>query len=222
MYACLFFFSLDFKWYQSTTWLLIETLSVMSEMLWSMIFKIKSSSSSRSWCDLNNEKKEERQSIDEDPTREEIGENPFGRKSLMGGSSRHTPHKKRPRDENFQWNVNPHYWPEHNNQWETRIKVDTPEFDGRLDPNKLYDWLLAIERALDYKEVPPDRIIKLVTIKLTKNASLWWDNMKIMWTREGREKIVSWLKMRKALQRKYISDHYNQYLFLELHWLKQD
>lgn len=30
--------------------------------------------------------------------------------------------------------------------------MDTPEFDGRLDPNKFYDWLQVVEMTLDYKE----------------------------------------------------------------------
>lgn len=100
--------------------------------------------------------------------------------------------------------------------------MDIPEFDGRLDPDEFYNWLLVVKRTLDCKEVPLDRIIKRVVVKLIKNVSLWWENLKRMRTREGQEKIVTWPKMKKALQRKYLLDHYRQDLFLKLHPFKQD
>ncbi|KAI0529218.1 hypothetical protein KFK09_001765 [Dendrobium nobile] len=74
---------------------------------------------------------------------------------------------------------------------------------------------------LEFKEIKPDRIVKLVAIKLKKNASLWWENLKRTRLREGRSKIVSWEKM-KELQRKYLPEQYKQELFLKLHRIQQN
>ena len=54
------------------------------------------------------------------------------------------------------------------------IKVDIPEFDGRLNPDDFIDWLSTVERVFDLKDIPDNFKVKLVAIKLRKNASLWW------------------------------------------------
>ncbi|PKU62434.1 hypothetical protein MA16_Dca029070 [Dendrobium catenatum] len=82
-----------------------------------------------------------------------------------------------------------------------------PEFEGRMDPDEFLDWLHTVERVLEFKEIPADRIVKLVAIKLKKGASLWWENLKRSRAREGRSKISSWEKMKKELQRKYLTDY---------------
>ncbi|KAI0522935.1 hypothetical protein KFK09_005324 [Dendrobium nobile] len=71
------------------------------------------------------------------------------------------------------------------------------------------------------REVPAERIVKLVAIKLKKGASLWWENLKRSREREGRSKITSWEKMKKEMQRKYLTDYHRRNLFLRLHRLQQ-
>lgn len=87
-----------------------------------------------------------------------------------------SPFGQRANNDDFPRRMNPrvrnreHDDPEHttnHHRLELEFKVDIPEFDGRLDLDKFSDWILAVERVLDFKEVPPDRIIKLVAIKLT-------------------------------------------------------
>jgi len=39
------------------------------------------------------------------------------------------------------------------------------------------EWLHIVERIFDYKEVPEDKKVKLVALKLRKYASLWWTFM---------------------------------------------
>ncbi|PKU63881.1 hypothetical protein MA16_Dca009865 [Dendrobium catenatum] len=90
-----------------------------------------------------------------------------------------------------------------------------------MDPDEFISWLQTVDRILEFKEVPEDKIVKLVVIKLKKSASLWWENLKRLRNREGRSKIVSWSKMKKELQRKYIPDQYKQDLFLKFTQLQQ-
>ena len=51
-------------------------------------------------------------------------------------------------------------------------KVDVPEFEGKLDPEEFIDWLHTIERVFEYKDIPDDRKVKLVALRLRKYASL--------------------------------------------------
>lgn len=101
------------------------------------------------------------------------------------------------------------------------IKVDIPEFEGRMHGDDFIDWLNTVERIFDYKNVADDRKVKLVAIKLKKHASIWWEHLKKQRAREGKQRIVTWQKMKKELKKKFLPDHYMQDAFLKFHNFKQ-
>jgi hypothetical protein len=102
------------------------------------------------------------------------------------------------------------------------VKVDIPEFEGRMQPDEFIDWLNTIERIFEYKDVSEHHKVKLVAIKLRKHASLWWEHVKKQRERERKSRIVTWEKMKKALKRKYLPDHYRQDAFLKFHNFRQN
>jgi len=57
------------------------------------------------------------------------------------------------------------------------FKVEIPEFKGKLDPKEFLDWLHKVEWVFEYKDVPEDKKVKLVALRLRKYASLWWTNL---------------------------------------------
>ena len=63
--------------------------------------------------------------------------------------------------------------------------------------------------------------MKLVAIKMRKNASFWWENLKRQCQRDDKKNIETWEKMKKELQRKYLPFHYRQDIFLKIQNLKQ-
>ncbi|KAL9438185.1 hypothetical protein AB3S75_023951 [Citrus x aurantiifolia] len=101
------------------------------------------------------------------------------------------------------------------------FKVEIPEFEGRMQPEEFVDWLNTVERIFEYRDVPEDRKVKLIAIKLKKYASLWWENLKRQREREGRRKIVTWEKMKKELKRKFLPDNYRQDIYLKFHNFRQ-
>ena len=58
------------------------------------------------------------------------------------------------------------------------MKVDIPEFEGKMQPNEFIDWLTTVERIFDFKDVPENCKVKIVAIKLGKHASIWWEHLK--------------------------------------------
>ena len=54
------------------------------------------------------------------------------------------------------------------------FRVEIPEYEGRLDPEDFLDWLHTVERVFEYKDVPEEKKVKLVALRLHKYASLWW------------------------------------------------
>ena len=69
------------------------------------------------------------------------------------------------------------------------FRVDIPEFEGQLDPDHFLDWLQTIERVFEYKDVPEDKKVKLVALKLRKYASIWWASLVAKRVRNGKGKI---------------------------------
>uniref|UniRef100_A0A2N9FZ08 RNA-directed DNA polymerase n=1 Tax=Fagus sylvatica TaxID=28930 RepID=A0A2N9FZ08_FAGSY len=101
------------------------------------------------------------------------------------------------------------------------MKVDIPDFEGKMQPDDFIDWLTTVERIFHFKDVPENRKVKVVAIKLRKHASIWWEHLKRQREREGRERITTWAKMKRELKRKYLPDHYKQDAFMKFHNFKQ-
>ncbi|GJY28549.1 putative unclassified retrotransposon protein [Tanacetum coccineum] len=98
------------------------------------------------------------------------------------------------------------------------IKVDIPEYDGKLDPDEFVEW---IRRLFDYKETTDDNKVKIVALKLRKYASTWWSNVCLKRERMGKEKIRTWPKMKAKMKQKFLPPHHIQASFSQLHSLKQ-
>jgi len=52
------------------------------------------------------------------------------------------------------------------------FRVEIPEFEGKLDHEEFLVWIYTGERVFEYKEVPKDKEVKLVALRLRKYASL--------------------------------------------------
>ncbi|VFQ83150.1 unnamed protein product [Cuscuta campestris] len=46
------------------------------------------------------------------------------------------------------------------------FKVDIPTYEGKNDPDKFLKWLETVERVFDFKDVPEEKKVKLVALKL--------------------------------------------------------
>nr|GEV71056.1 hypothetical protein CTI12_AA145160 [Tanacetum cinerariifolium] len=101
------------------------------------------------------------------------------------------------------------------------IKVDIPEYDGKLDPDEFVEWLRTAELVFDYKHTTKDSKVKIVALKLSKYASTWWSNVCMKRKRRGKEKIRSWSKMKEKMKQKFLPSYYIQVSFSQLHSLRQ-
>jgi hypothetical protein len=52
-----------------------------------------------------------------------------------------------------------------------------PEFNSDLNGEVFIDWLSIDERVFDLKDVPENKKVKLVAVKLRERASAWWDQL---------------------------------------------
>ncbi|GKB15242.1 hypothetical protein Tco_0849165 [Tanacetum coccineum] len=58
-------------------------------------------------------------------------------------------------------------------RWEASIKVEIPDFSGTLKAEGFADWLNTVERVFEFKDVPENKKVKWVAIKLKGRASAW-------------------------------------------------
>ena len=52
------------------------------------------------------------------------------------------------------------------------FKVDIAKYEGHLDLDVFLDWLRMVERVFDYKDIPDEKKVKLVALKLRKCFNL--------------------------------------------------
>ena len=78
------------------------------------------------------------------------GENPFGCARERGG--------------NGYYGVDP--------SRDIGMRIEIPEFEGKALPDEFIDWLNTVERVFDIKNISDSNKVKLVAIKLKKNASI--------------------------------------------------
>lgn len=74
--------------------------------------------------------------------------------------------------------------------WDTSIKIDLLEYSGGLQDEEFIDWLNIVERIFKYKDVPDDRKVELVALKLKGQASAWWEQIKKTYEQRGKPKIA--------------------------------
>ena len=102
-----------------------------------------------------------------------------------------------------------------------KVKVSALEFDGRMDPNDLSNWLIAIEKYFDWYEMIDSERILFAEMKLTNSVKMYWQNVLQDMIRLGEPPITLWAVMKTKLQEKYIPPSYKSQLFSNMINLKQ-
>lgn len=61
-----------------------------------------------------------------------------------------------------------------NFQWEKRFKTEIPEFHGNTSAEELLDWIVTVEEILEFRRVPMDRCVPVLTMRFRSRAAAWW------------------------------------------------
>ena len=84
------------------------------------------------------------------------------------------------------------------------MRTEISEFHGSLRPEEFLDWLAMVEEILDFKDVTENKCVPLVATRLRGRATAWWQQLKLTRTRLGKEKIISWEKMKKHMRSTFL------------------
>ncbi|GKA94504.1 putative reverse transcriptase domain-containing protein [Tanacetum coccineum] len=111
---------------------------------------------------------------------------------------------------------------EDNRRWEFRMRVNILEFArDTLSPEGFMNWLVTVEKVFEFKEVPKNKRVSLITTKLHGRAAAWWQKLKMIRERDGKLRITSWQKMKKCMRANFIPHNYQRQMFQRLQNLKQ-
>lgn len=83
------------------------------------------------------------------------------------------------------------------------------------------DWLNSVEEVLEFKEVPENRKVSLVATRFRGCASAWWQQLKSTRSRQGKDKIATWEKMKKNMRSTFLPPNYSRLIYQQLQNLKQ-
>jgi len=101
------------------------------------------------------------------------------------------------------------------------FKVEILEFEAKLDPDEFLEWLQTVEWIFENKDIPEDRRLELVALRLRKYATLWWTNLNAKRTRERKSKINTWDKMKSTMTARFLLSTYVQDNYMLFHRLTQ-
>ncbi|XP_022549222.1 uncharacterized protein LOC111201466 [Brassica napus] len=106
-------------------------------------------------------------------------------------------------------------------RWTSGLKIDIPEFHGGSQPEDLLDWFVTVEEFIEFKDVPEQKRVPLVTTRFRGHAAAWWSQLKLSRTRRGKEKISSWDKLKKHMRKTFIPYNYESLLLQKFHNIRQ-
>jgi hypothetical protein len=83
------------------------------------------------------------------------------------------------------------------------------------------DWIAVVEEVLEFKGLPEDKRVSLVTTKFRGQAAAWWQQLKQSRTWLGKSKINRWEKLLKHMRLAFLPYNYTQTMYQRLQNLSQ-
>ncbi|XP_057522558.1 uncharacterized protein LOC130802561 [Amaranthus tricolor] len=109
-----------------------------------------------------------------------------------------------------------------NDQEDKMLRIDMKEFDRQSsNPEDYIEWEASMERYFEYRGTTPEGQYKVAKMKLTKLAAMWLEGIQRQRAREHRERIDTWDKLKKHLNRKYVPINFKHQMYIKWSTLSQ-
>ena len=103
-----------------------------------------------------------------------------------------------------------------------KVRIEVPDFEGKVDATQFVDWLVAIEEYFDWYDMMDDRRVRFSKMKLVGLAKIWWTGVEGDIRRMGLPPISMWEEMKAKLREKYMPTNYYDKLCDQLINLRQN
>ena len=85
-------------------------------------------------------------------------------------------------------------------------KANPPSFRGAFDPNKVKEWIKAMEKVFSVLACTDHQKVAFATYMLETDAKFWWDGVK--WLLQESQIDISWEIFKDAFYQKYFPPQY--------------
>ncbi|XP_028755921.1 uncharacterized protein LOC114715291 [Neltuma alba] len=110
---------------------------------------------------------------------------------------------------------------DYNDDATKRVKVEAPDFDGRLDVNAFLDWLATMDDYFEWYNMSDIQRVRFTKMKLVGSARKYWQFVQTNLERLGQPPVTTWEEMKLKLKEKYVPVSHLSMLFNQLNNLKQ-
>jgi hypothetical protein len=93
------------------------------------------------------------------------------------------------------------------------IKMKIPSFQGRIDPEVYLEWEKKIDLMFDCHNYSEEKKVKLVIIKFTDYAIIWWDQLVTNRRRNNERPVETWGELKALMRRKFVPSHFYRDLY---------
>jgi hypothetical protein len=99
------------------------------------------------------------------------------------------------------------------NHHDYRVKADISLFHGTMGVEEFMDWQIDVDRFFDVMDIPENKQVKMVAIRLKSTAAVWWDRLVLQRHRQKKHPIRTWRKMKRLMLERFLPEDYEQILY---------
>ncbi|GAU31033.1 hypothetical protein TSUD_214690 [Trifolium subterraneum] len=81
------------------------------------------------------------------------------------------------------------------------------------DEEEFMDWQIDVDRFFDVMDIPENKQVKMVAIRLKSTAAVWWDRLVLQRHRQKKHPIRTWRKMKRLMLERFLPKDYEQILY---------
>ncbi|KAK3014394.1 hypothetical protein RJ639_008626 [Escallonia herrerae] len=84
------------------------------------------------------------------------------------------------------------------------VKVETPNYDGQLDPQVIVDWLASMDNFFEWCEMSDSQKIKFAKMKFVGSTEDYWTSVERQLEQRGQKSIQYCVNMENKFKEKYL------------------